>query len=159
MGHWRHPLRKPLAALLVITILGGASAPAQQSAAQPPAGSNWQHVQALPIGTELYVKAKGRSKTCKLKSTTANALTCNAEKQDLTFDRATIVSVKIARSGRSTLIGFAVGVGTGVAIGVGGCRGGWEGPCSVVYGGLLGAAGAIAGITTDFSRSTVYKAP
>jgi hypothetical protein len=150
---------KLLSALLAFASL---AATAQQQTTQPtppPAGSNWQHVQALPAGTEVYLNAKSRHIVCTIKSTTADALTCTERAKDDIVARSEISSIKITRSGRSTLIGLGVGTGTGAVLGAVGCRGDWQGGCAKVFGLILGLAGTVIGYTTDFSRSTVYKAP
>jgi hypothetical protein len=153
-------MSKLLAALLVFTTL---TATAQQSAlppTAPPAGTNWQHVQALPIGTEVYLNAKPRHVVCEIRSTSADTLTCTERAKDIAFERSEISSIKITHAGRSALIGLGVGAGAGAAIGEAGCRGGGGGGlCGSVFGSALGLAGLVIGITTDFFRSTVYKAP
>jgi len=169
---------KLLAALLVLTTLTTA---AQQSAlppTPPPEGSNWKHVQALPLGTEVYLNAESHHVVCKIKSVTADTLICTegsennvaqrsptrprvgTRTKDVLFERSDISSIKITHAGRSALIGLGIGFGAGAAIGEAGCRGGgWGGLCGSVFGSALGLAGLAIGITTDFSRSTVYRAP
>ena len=44
--------------------------------AVPPAGSNWQHVQALPVGASISVKTKAGHNSCAVKSVDADSLTC-----------------------------------------------------------------------------------
>jgi hypothetical protein len=161
-------MHKLLATLLAFTTLSGtAQQPAQAPAPPPPAGSNWQHVQALPIGASIYVKAKSSQTNCKLKSVDADTLTCTRGK-DLVFQRADIVTIKIPHRGRSTLIGLAIGGGAGAAIGFGAGTNnsnGFFGPnfmrgaVTAVFGVGGGLIGAITGGLTDFSKSTVYKAP
>jgi hypothetical protein len=141
-----------------IALLSTLSVAAQQPI-QPPAGSNWKHVQALPVGTDLYIKAKTRHASCKLKKDDDSTLTCTSYANDIVFDRTEISSIKISRNGRSALAGLGIGVGTGAIIGLTGCHGSWQGACTAVYGTILGGAGAILGFTTDFTRSTVYRAP
>jgi hypothetical protein len=156
-------------------LLPALSAPAQQPTqqpAQPPAGSNWQHVQALPAGTSLNVKARTSHLACKLKSVDADTLTCTHGK-DATFQRSEILSIKIPRRGRSTLIAMGVGAGVGAIVGAAtsGCstaeKNSWFGcfltpsrPQGAAIGALLfGIIGAPIGALTDFAHSTVYKAP
>src|ERR1035437_9476676 len=61
--------RKFITIVLTLTTL---SMSAQQivpsPASQPHAGSNWQHVQALPVGASIQVKASKSHASCKLKS-------------------------------------------------------------------------------------------
>ncbi len=150
-------MRKILAALLAFTTL---SASAQQTV-QPPAGSNWQHVQVLPVGTSLYVNAQTRHTACKLKSDDADTLTCTDAGKDVVFQRTEIFTIKISRRGRSALIGAAPGGallisgGIGLAVDNNSLGAGAAG----VYGIVIALIGALIGELTDFSRSTVYKAP
>jgi hypothetical protein len=165
-------VRTILLALALVPVL---SAPAQQPTQQPvspPAGSNWQHVQALPVGASINVKARKSHAGCKLKSVDADSLTCTHGK-DLVFQRADILSVKIPRRGRSTLIAMGVGAGVGAIVGAttSGCstaeKNSWFGcfltptrPQGAAIGALVfGLIGAPVGALTDFTRSTVYTAP
>jgi hypothetical protein len=146
-----------------ITFLAALPAPAQRPV-QPPAGSNWQQVQALPIGASIKVAARHNEAKCTLKSVDADTLTCTHGK-DIVFQRTDIVNIKVPHRGRSTLVGLAIGAGAG---GIAGFAS--TGPCgnncilgrgTVATAGALGlgAVGAIVGVLTDFTRSTVYKAP
>jgi hypothetical protein len=151
-------------------LLPALSAPTQQPAqqpAQPPAGSNWQRVQALPAGTSINVTARTSHLACKLKSVDADTLTCTHGK-DAIFQRSEILSIKVPRRGRSTLVGLAIGGGAGAAIGFGAGTNnsnGFFGPnfmrgaVTAVFGVGGGIIGGLIGGTTDFTRSTVYKAP
>jgi hypothetical protein len=153
-------MRKLIAVLLTLSTIHATAQQSAQSPPTPPADSNWQHVQALPPGTEVYLNAESRHIVCKIKSATTDSLTCTERAKDIVFERSEISSIKITHAGRSALIGLGVGVGAGAAIGEAGCRGGgWGGLCGSVFGSALGLAGLVIGITTDFSRSTVYKAP
>ena len=159
-------MRKPLAALLALTTLAAATAPAQQSSPQPPAGSNWQHVQVLPAGSSLIVSARTGHTSCTLKSVDADSLTCTHGK-DIVLQRTDILTIKISRRGRSALIALAAGGGAGALLGyaaTSSCTPGDlcilpRGGVAVVYGVTFGLIGAITGGLTDFAKSTVYKAP
>jgi hypothetical protein len=164
--------------LFAMTILWAFSAPSQQtvaSATQPAAGSNWQHVQSLPVGAAIQVKARKSHANCKLKSVDADSLTCTQGK-DLVFQRTDIVNIKVPHRGRSTLVGLAAGGATGALIGAAagssGCTPGppglfqnfclnivSRGDLAAIGGVTLGVVGAIAGVLTDFTRSTVYRTP
>jgi hypothetical protein len=151
-------------------LLPALSAPAQQPTqqqAQPPAGSNWQHVQALPIGASINVKARTSHLACKLKSVDADTLTCTHGK-DIVFQSSEILSIKVPHRGRSTLVGLAIGGGAGSAIGFGvgtNSSNGFLGPnfmrgaVTAVFGVGGGIIGGLIGGTTDFTKSTVYKTP
>ena len=154
---------------LVPALSASTQQPAQQPSPAPPAGSDWQHVQALPAGASIIVKARKSHAGCKLKSVDADSVTCTHGK-DLVFQRVDIVSIRIPHRGRSTLIGLAVGGGIGAVIGVAtgdsGCSGKafcfniiGRGTAAAIGGVSLGAVGTLIGGLTDFSRSTVYKAP
>jgi len=139
----------------------------QPTPTAPSEGSNWQHVQALPTGASIKVKARTGQEVCKLKSADADTLTCTHGK-DFTFQRSDIVSIKIPHRGRSALIGAAIGGGVGTGIGfAAGTTGkdtffgrnflrGAMTAIGAVFGGVVGGA---TGALTDFSHSTVYKAP
>jgi hypothetical protein len=155
--------------ILLSLVIGSAlCASAQQPAtSQPPAGSNWQHVQALPIGASISVKSHDRQQNCTLKSVDADTLTCTHGK-DFVFQRAEILTIKIPHRGRSALIGTAIGGGTGAIIGFASTSSscGGDNLCAVgrgAVGAFLGvgggALGGLIGGLSDFTRSTVYKAP
>jgi uncharacterized protein YcfJ len=127
----------------------------------PPAGSNWQRVQALPAGQSINVSARTSHAGCTLKSVDADSLTCTHGK-DLVFQRANIVNIKLPHRGRSTLVGMAVGAGGGAIVGVSLGRNGsfvGRGAGAVIVSVPGALIGAIIGATTDFAHSTVYKAP
>ena len=149
-----------------------ASGPAVQpappaTAPMPPAGSDWRYVQALPVGTSVYVNAKTRHKACKLRSVDADSFTCFGVGKDAVFQRAEIKTIKIAHRVRSTLVatvpGDAMIVGGAVGLAADhGCAGIACNllPGAVLLGGVAVAAiGAPIGALTDFTRSTVYRAP
>jgi hypothetical protein len=162
--------------LLPAALYSSAQQLAQPTTPPPPAGSNWQHVQRLPTGTSIYVYTRGHHQRCELESAAADTLSCIRSKS-LTFQRTEIVSIKLAHRGRSSLVGLAVGAGAGIGIGyaipLSAGNGSPAGQAfqqvflnplarGVLVG--LGAAsgsigGTLAGYFTDFSRSTVYKAP
>jgi hypothetical protein len=151
--------------LLALALMPALAVAAQQPAATPPpAGSNWQHVQALPVGQSINVSARSSHPSCKLKTVDADSLTCTHGK-DLVFQRADIVEIKVPHRGRSTLAGLAIGAGTGAIVGAA-TTSSCSGICILGRGSVatlgaiaLGAIGTIVGVTTDFTRSTVYKAP
>ena len=156
--------------LSMALLLPALSAPTQQPAqqpVQPPAGSNWQHVQALPVGTSIHVNAKTRHMLCNLASVDPDALTCDHGKNAV-FQRTEITSIKLGHRGRSTLVGLAIGGGVGAVIGFGAStnnNNGFFGPnfmrgaVTAVFGVGGGIIGGLTGGTTDFTHSTVYKAP
>jgi hypothetical protein len=146
-------------------------ATAQGPAQPPPAGSNWGHVEALPVDTAVRVDGRSRKMECRIKSVDADSLTCVSKRGDtkeMVFQRGEVKSVRIPRRGRSTLVGTAIGGGTGAVIGFAagtGGGGGFFGPnafrgvVTAVFAVIGGVAGAPTGYFTDFTRSTVYKAP
>jgi hypothetical protein len=147
----------PLALLAVII----PSATAQQP---PPAGSNWQHVQALPAGTSIHVNTKTGKQLCNLKSATDDTLTCTHGK-DLVFQRSEIKSIKLTKHSRSSATGAAIGGGAGIAIVEAAWNNHWSfnginrGSVAAFAGVPLAVAGGFVGYFTDFTASTVYKAP
>ncbi|WP_263373792.1 hypothetical protein [Granulicella aggregans] len=94
------------AGVLVVTV---------SALAQAPAGSNWDHLKALPAQTRIHVSADKGGATCKLLSVDDATLVCGKH----TFQRANVKSVKLTRYGISTAIGAGIGAGVGVGVGVG----------------------------------------
>jgi len=147
--------------------------PALHAMAQQPAGSDWQHVMALPAGTRIVVKAKTRHLTCNLKAVDVATLTCGpsgvlGDPKDVVLPQAEIRLIKIKRRGRSALIGAGIGAGTGAIIGFAATTnsGNWlfgpnflRGPATAGMAIGVGGIGAIIGAATDFASSTIYKAP
>jgi hypothetical protein len=82
--------------------------------AQTLAGSNWEHLKALPQHTRLHVSADKMSHTCYLLSVDDTSLVCGR----YTFPRAEVKTVKLTRYGTSYGIGTAIGAGAGAGIGV-----------------------------------------
>jgi hypothetical protein len=155
--------------LLLPALLLPLFAVAQQPPVQtpPPQGSNWQHVQALPAGASIQIKARTTSLSCKLVTVAEDSLTCNHSKKDVTLQRAEIKTITIPRRGRSALIGTGIGGGAGALIGFGVGTSGpswfgnnaFRGPVTAVFAALGGVVGAGVGAATDFAYSTVYRAP
>jgi hypothetical protein len=153
--------------ILLPTALLALSASAQ-APPQPPAGSNWQHVQALPAGTSIEVKARTSHASCTLKSVAPDSLTC-AHHKDLVFQRADILTIKVSHRDRSALVGAAVAGGTLAVVGFAATTDHapnslfgsnfLRGPVTLGLGLGGGIIGAAVGAFTDFTRSTVYKAP
>lgn len=156
--------RKLRHTVLCLAMLPVLSATAQSSTPAPGAGSNWQHVQALPEGTSIRVKVTNRSAVCNLKSVDADSLTCvHGIGKDIVFQRAEIQSIKIHHRARSAAagagIGFVAGVGTGYGFFRAEGGGSWGGLISTGAGVGFGVIGAFIGVATDFTHSTVYKGP
>jgi hypothetical protein len=83
-------------------------------AQSPAAGSNWDHLKALPPATKLHVSADKGGATCKLVSVDDATLICGKH----TFQRPDVKSVKLTRYGLSYGVGAAVGAGAGAGIGL-----------------------------------------
>jgi hypothetical protein len=132
--------------------------------APPPAASNWQNVQALPAGTSIPVNTKSRSLVCDLEHVDADTLTCT-QRKDVVFQRAEIKTIKLARRSRSTGVGVAIGAATGIVIAEAAYNKNWtfsiisRGSIAAIVGVPLAAIGGIVGHQTDFTSSTVYRAP
>ena len=164
-------IRTMLLSLLLAPALG-AAAQQPSKAVAPPEGSNWQHVEALPIGAKINVKARKSHSNCTLKSVDDDSLTC-AQGKDIVFQRTDILNIEVPRRGRSTLIAMGIGAGAGAIVGAAtsGCssaqqNSGWgcfltpTRPQGAAIGAVLfGVIGAPIGYFTDFAHSTVYKAP
>jgi len=150
--------------LLCLAMMPMLSAAAQQPAPAPRAGSNWQHVQALPEGTSIRVKSRNSSAVCNLKSVDADSLTCvHGIGKDIVFQRVEIQSIKIHHRARSAAVGAGIGFVAGVSTGYGLFKaeggGSWGGLISTGAGVGFGVIGAVIGVATDFTHSTVYKGP
>jgi len=135
---------------------------AQQPPGQtpPPQGSNWQHVQALPPGAALHIKTSKHTLSCKFRSADADSLTCFHGK-DMTVTRADVKSIKVSHRGRSALVGAAIGAASGaIVVQATDKPDDWMHGIAVLGAAVyLGALAAPIGALTDFTRSTVYKAP
>ena len=142
-------------------------APAQTPTPAPPAGSNWQRVLALPLGTYIHVNASSRHIPCTLKAVDLDTLICERDTgvgtREVIFQRPEIKTVKLARRGRSAVIGAGIGAGAG-ALG-GGVYGlhnnyfAFRGAFALIYTFAGAFAGAPTGYLTDFTASTIYRAP
>jgi hypothetical protein len=151
-------------AVLSLAMMAALSAMAQHPATATPAGSNWQHVQVLPEGTSIRVKATNRSAACKLKSVDADSLTCaSGTDKEIVFQRGEVKSIKIHHRGRSAAVGGAIGIGAGLGTGYGVGKaegaGDWSGTIAAGTGIGFGLLGALIGVATEFTHSTVYKGP
>ena len=152
--------------LLAAALAAAIALPAAARAA-PPAGSDWQHVMALPINTYIHVDARTRHSLCTLKTVADASLTCEQDigvgTKEVTFQRDEIKTVKIARRGRSAVLGGGIGAGAGaLAGGVQGSHSHYfavRGAFAMIYAFAGAFAGAPAGYLKDFSASTVYRVP
>jgi hypothetical protein len=158
--------RTLLAAGLTATLAAAIALPAPAQAA-PPAGSDWQHVKALPINTYIHVQARTRHSVCTLKAVADDSLDCEYDTgvgtKELTFQRDEIKTIKIAHRVRSAFIGAGVGAGAGATAGAIYARGNHyfavPSAFAMIYGFVGLFAGAPTGYLKDFSASTVYRAP
>lgn len=133
----------------------------------PPAGSDWQRVQALPIHTYFHVNARTRHSICTLTAVDAESLTCSHDtgigSKLITFQRTEIKDIKLARRGRSAVLGGVLGASTGaIAGGIQGIGSNYfavKGAFAMIYAFVGAFAGAPLGYVTDFSASTIYRAP
>jgi hypothetical protein len=143
--------------------------PGEASSQPAKAGSNWERVRALPPATNIDVKAASGHFHCKVTQVTEDTLVCLHGKTSTTFERVNIRSIKIDRRGRSALVGGAVGGGglaiAGFAVTTGGSKDSFfgsnflRGPVTAGALGVGAVLGGGIGALTDFSKSTVYKAP
>ena len=153
--------------LLLATLFLPSCVIAQKPAPTPPVGSNWQHVQALPLGTYIHVNTRTRRLPCTLKAIDADTLTCIRDtgvgSKEVVFQRPEITAIKLAHRGRSALAGAGIGAGAGALVG------GIEALHNNYFAvrgafALIGAfaglfAGAPTGYLTDFTAATIYRAP
>ena len=128
-----------------------------QTAAAP---TGWARVQAEPKGSNINVKARSNSGTCLLATVTEDTLTCTRKGQDVTYARADILRIRRPHRGRSTLVGLAIGAGGGAAAGAATGRSGdiiGKGGVAAIFAVPLGLVGALIGVTTDFTSSSLYS--
>jgi hypothetical protein len=133
----------------------------------PAQTGDWQALQALPNGTKVKVTLKNAPTFghCFLDGVSDNQLVCSTRmglrSRRRAYLRDDIKAVYLAHSGPA--IGFAVGAGTGAALGAtrdpvpGLGRGG----TALVDAGLLGGLGAFLGLIADpfFHGRAVYFSP
>lgn len=140
------------------------------SSAQPahaPEGSDWRHVEALPIGSYIHVYGNTKKSLCTLTAVDDNSLQCSRDTgvgtKPVAFQRSEIREIKLAHRGRSGLIGAGSLAGAGALAGLYqdsssqyfAVKGAW----SMIYGFTGLFAGAPIGYLSDFSASTIYRAP
>jgi hypothetical protein len=97
----------------------------------------------------------------------ADSLTCEQDTgvgtKDLIFQRDEIKTIQLARRGRSAVLGGSIGAGVGaIAGGVQGLHSHYfavRGAFAMIYSFVGAFAGVPTGYLTDFSASTVYRAP
>jgi hypothetical protein len=136
-------------------------------AQQPPAGSNWARVQALPIGTSMHVSTAFHTSLCNLQAVDVDTLTCTGKfgSKPTVLQRANITVIKLTRRAASTAVGAGIGAGAGALIGMGisGSLGGFE--TRKVKAAGAGAAvfiipGIVVGYFSDMARGpVVYRTP
>jgi hypothetical protein len=95
----------------------------------------------------------------------AETLTCDRDTgvgtKELTFQRPDIKTIKLARRGRSAVLGASIGAGTGaIAGGIESINNHYfavHGAFAMIYAFAGAFAGAPIGYLTDFSASTIYR--
>jgi len=140
------------------------SVSAQQASQPAPAAAapnlNWERVEAIAPGQRMYVYA-----TCNFLKADATSLTCTRglAGAPLTFTEAEVKRVKITRRNRSAWIGLGIGGFTGDVIGAASVahdHDSLESLAAETGGLLIGCVvGAVVGVVSDFTRTTVYRAP
>jgi len=154
-------MRKFMFALMLLSF----ALPAVAQVAAPAADPGWQRVQALPVDATIYISGHPHAH-CSFVSADADSLTCKKSDKVLTFQRAAITAIHRSHRGRSTLIGLGVGLGAGAGIGFAAgtnSSDGIFGPNflrgAITAGGAIigGIVGTIIGVSTDLSRTTVYR--
>jgi hypothetical protein len=126
-------------------------------------GPSWSRLEGLPSGVGIHVKALHQTTNCSFKSATETELTCvNGSGVPQVFKRDDLKRVQLRHRGRSTLVGMAIGAGGGAAIGAPlGQSGSFvgHGAAAVIIAVPGTIIGGIVGALTDFTRSTIYRAP
>ncbi len=149
-----------LSYVAVFLMASGSVANAQQTT--PAEGPSWSKLEGLKPGVGISVKAVHHSGSCNFKSATETDLTCLVSGVAVVYPRAERQSVKQHHRGRSTLAGFAIGAAGGALVGAPlGQSGSFVGHgAAAVIVAIPGAIiGTIVGVSTDFTHSTVYRAP
>ncbi len=124
-------------------------------------------MRALPVGTQVHISAATRHALCELTAVDEERIACSQDTgvgtRALTFARSEVRLIKLARRGRSAVLGASIGAGAGaLAGGIEGARSNYfafKGAYALIYAFAGGFAGAPAGYLTDFSASTIYRAP
>ena len=142
-------------------------APVQARAQAGKAGSDWNHVMALPTATEIDLRTASAHVRCVLTQVTEDSLACSRGVTTFSFQRSEVHSIKIGHRGRSALIGGAIG-GGGLGIGLFAATSSsgdslfgpnfLRGQATAVGLGAGAVIGGGIGALTDFSKSTVYRA-
>ena len=102
----------PLALILALGLLPSASA---QGLGKP---VTWPAVEALPIHTQIQIKADDRKKLkCQLEAVTQNGLECVSPTGSQHFEQAQVREITVEGRSQSTLKGAALGLGIGAGIG------------------------------------------
>lgn len=86
----------------------------------PLTAQNWTDVKALTPGTVVRVSAGSKTMTGSVQSITDESLFLNSGKDRKTFSRQEVTRLSVKKHShraRNSLIGLAVGAGTGAAIG------------------------------------------
>jgi hypothetical protein len=155
--------------VVISFLLATALSVSAQQASQPvPAAAapnlNWERVEAITPGQRMYVYATNNF-TCNFLKADASSLTCTRglAGKPLTFTEAEVKRVKISRRNRSAWIGLGIGGFAGDAIGAASVAHDHDNLTTLAAetGGLLIGCivGAVVGVVTDFTRSTIYRAP
>jgi len=151
---------RPVSILFIRAIaLGPLLSAAAATAQAPAAGSNWDHLKALPAQTRLHVSADKGGHTCSLVSVDDEKLVCGR----YSFQRADVKSVKLTRYGASYGVGTAVGAGAGAGVGLALVSGdsffhndkGKASAIGLLLGGAVGAL--VTGPADLFKGPTVYR--
>jgi hypothetical protein len=143
-----------------ILLWGVALSAIAQSSPSTPAPKGWVRVEALQPNSTIYIKARTHNATCKLKSVDTDSLTCLSRGNEQTFQRNDIKSIKISHRVQSAVAGLAIGAGVGVIIGA--SSGGRDnlftrGELAGIFAIPFAVIGAIVGVLTDFTHSTIYR--
>lgn len=164
-------MRIPSLCVTLPFLLACVVAPAQQTsspgAPAAPAGSDWQHVQVLPVGTAIHIQARSSHALCALTAVDADSISCLRDtgvgNKPLTFQRSDVRTIKLARRGHSAVLGGAVAGGAGALAGaIQATQSHYfavKGAFPMIYGFIGIFAGAPLGYISDFSASTIYRAP
>ena len=158
-------VRQTVSALLIITLLS-CSAPGQGGK------GSWNDVKRLKAGSRVLVRTrtgavvKGDMRLATDERLFIEVETQSGVPQDVDFDRKDVTEVRSRgsrRNGRNTLIGVAVGLGAGIAIGAGvdaAHKGGDDPGIGKFIFGMLGTTTGLAvGSAIPAGDKVVYAAP
>ncbi|HEX4285901.1 MAG TPA: hypothetical protein VHZ28_12470 [Terracidiphilus sp.] len=122
--------------------------------------SDWGVIQSLPIGTQLAVTTQ-LTASCTLEQVTDEYLECESHFIHFHLARVHIRRVRLARPGKGTVIGAAIGSVLGGSVGAADRGNGYDTASRITIGTGFGIlfGGAIGRFVGHYHGPTIYEAP